>query len=295
MADTINLMSRTVKVRYVTDEGCTALNSKGMLSVVPITARNSRIAWKGLPIQDPTEVFYIQKSGNPLSGWVTIARATILDTHVVDLYANNTMNRHDHEYYRILAPQSLYVIGTAKTEGYIDLYGAEIARRHNIYLHPGRGGNRTYVFIRMRDGIRCPDCWDEILQQRSRTQCTTCKDTGYLGGYYNPIEMYVSFGPEAVAVQGGIDGPDITPDSVNTWASNFPLLNIGDILIEYNTNRMWEVQSINITMHKRIVTRQEMVLSKMEGDDPTFKLIDRLPKEDAVYGQSVFKDDSTNS
>lgn len=290
----VNLMSRTVSMTYLSDAGCTYVDAKDTLFVEPITARTSKIWWHELPITDPTEIFYIQKSGNPLSGWLTIGKATIMDSCIIDGLANNTMNRHDVEYYRILAPVSMLNIGVAKVEGYIDLYGAEIARRHRIMLHHGLNGNKMFAFIRMRDGALCPDCWDDILQQRSKVDCSTCNDTGYIVGYYNPIELYVSMSGETVAVQSSLDGPTPAPDQASAWTSNFPLLNIGDMLLETKGNRFWEVQQNDLTMHKRVVTKQQLTLVKQEGDDPLLRLINRVPKED-IYGQSVFEDDAADS
>lgn len=287
--------TRVIKVTYISTLGYTFKDSKGFLDVQPITARTSAITWSNLPLDTPDETFYIQKSGNPVSGWVHVAKATASDPFVVDIDANNTLNRHDIEYYRLVAPNSQLVLGVAKVEGYIDLYGAEIARRHRILLEHGLAGNKTYTFIRMRSGTRCPECWDEILQQRSRVDCETCKDTGYIQGYYNPIETWVSFSDENTSISGDLDGPDVQPDKLSAWTSNYPLLNVGDIIMEPHSHRFWEVQSVHINTHKRCITKQELVIVKQEGDDPLLALYLSIPKEDINRGQSVFEDDSPYS
>lgn len=294
MGTLTSFTSRRVNITYVTDDGCTSVDSAGMLFVRPITARSSYITWKDLPIYDATEVFYVQKSTSPIDGWVTIAKRTIMDTGFLDENANNSMNRHHIEYYRILAPTSSYVFGVANVEGTIDPYGSEIARRHRILLSKGRNGNLTHVFIKTRNGERCPRCWDEILQERVTIDCRECNDTGFIVGYHNPIPTHISFGPETVAVQVDVDGPSPAPNDVSAWTSNFPLLNIGDIIVEEKGYRFWEVKQVNLTMHKRVVTRQELVLAKCEGDDPLLRLIYRIPKEGS-YGQGVFEDDTPYS
>lgn len=39
--------------------------------------------------------------------------------------------------------------------------------------------------IRPEDGIeRCPDCFDEVMDQAGDPRCTTCWGTTYVGGYY---------------------------------------------------------------------------------------------------------------
>lgn len=268
------------------------------LTVSPISGRSTMIKFTMLPFTSGS-TFYLQKSTSVTSGWKTIAVLTMLDVSYLDDDANNTMNRHDIENYRVVSVLNSKVVGIARSEGYIDAYGAEIARRHRIQLVNGNAGNRTYIFNKMRNDVRCPDCWDEILQKRSRINCEPCKSTGFLGGYYNPIEVYISFGAESIAIDQGISGPSSVSNSLQAWTSNYPLFNIGDVICEATSGRFWSVKQSNITMYKRVVTKQELILDREDGDDPLLELINRIPSDSSegglAYGKSIFQDDSENS
>lgn len=298
MADTlIDYESKAVELTWIDAREYTVLPASSYLSVSPTGGRATRISWDNLPYADDA-TFYLQKSTSPTSGWATIAVLTMLDASYLDVYANNTMNRHELEYYRLVNVVEESVIGLARAEGYIDAYGAEMARRHRIQLINGRAGNRCFTFIKMRNAVRCPDCWDEMLQKRSKTNCATCKSTGFIQGYYNPIETYISFSAENVAINQAIDGPGSVNNAVQCWTSNYPMLNVGDVILEPGSNRFWSVQSLVLTMFKRVVTKQEVILQREDGDDPLLSLIDRVPamvEGGTSYGKSIFQDDAQNS
>lgn len=282
------MTSKVVYVTYVSDTGYGTI-ADNVITVTPITARETRIDWtnlRSLPylsiVDDDT--LYIQRSGTKVSGWVTIGKAKALDApSFVDIDANNTLNRTDIAYYRLIIPAHNVVTQNATAGGKLDYHGAEIARRHYIALSKGLAGTRVFVFIKMRGSTRCPQCWDEILQQRSRVNCAVCDGTGYLIGYYNPIMTYMSMGSEVVSIQQDLDGPTPAPDNVQAWTNNYPMLNIGDIVMEYPTNRYWSVNQVAITMHKRVVTKQEVTLNKEEGDDPLLLIRSRISEAEA-YG-----------
>ena len=297
MADLINLESKALELTWIDVSGYENILASKYMSVSPVGGRITNVSWSSLPFTSGSS-FLLQKSTSPKSGWRVIAKLTTADSSFLDTHANNTMNRHDTEYYRIVNPTSKKVIGLARAEGYIDPYGAEIARRHRVQLVHGKMGNKSYVFHRMHNSTRCPDCWDDILQKRSRVNCATCNSTGYIQGYYNPIEVYISFGPEQVSVSQQLDGPATAPNRVQCWTSNYPIINVGDIIIESGSNRIWDVGSVGLTMYRRVITKQDLVLNREDGDDPIYSLIGRLPTSEeggTTYGESIFQDDSENS
>lgn len=239
------------------------------------TNRSNRIFWP----QVPDAEYYLQKSADGVSGWRFIASLTSTSPlQFLDEEANNTMFRHGYEYYRLVFPLTEEVSEASCVYGVADVYGAEIARRHAIHLSTGRAGNKCWAFIRMRDGVRCPDCWDEILQQRTLADCPRCYATGYLTGYYDPLPIYVSFGTEIAKLDVTIDGPKNQQNVIGAWTSGFPILSSSDIVIEGDSNAVWVVAQASVSTHKRVVTKQEVHLERSVGDDSVWGLIARIPK-----------------
>lgn len=283
--------SKKLTFTYISTKGYRNIPSDQYVIVSPLSGRATAIYWQDLPVSSDT--IYIQKSDSALSGWITLAECNKTAYVYVDFKGNNTLNRHPVTYYRLVSTADSVTIGDAKTDGYIDAYGAEMSRRHRIQLVRGHAGVRVYVFHRMHQGVRCPDCWDDILQKRSRVNCATCNNTGYIVGYCDPIETYISFGPENLQVSQEIDGPKVEPGNVQCWLGNFPLLANGDLILEPIKNRFWCIKSIGVTMHQRVITKQDIVLAKEEGDDPLYQLIKRIPsplkEATAIHGQSTYK------
>ena len=297
MANLLNFESKALELTWIDARSYENILASKYITVSATGGRTTLVSWSSLPFPSGSS-FFIQKSTSPSSGWHTLAQLTTNDSSYHDTHANNTMNRHDMEYYRLVCVSSKKVVGLARSEGYIDPYGAEIARRHRIQLVNGRVGNKVYVFHRMHNSTRCPECWDDILQKRSRVNCSVCNSTGFIQGYYNPIETYISFGPEQVSISQQIDGPSTAPNQVQCWTSNYPIINVGDVIIEPGSNRIWDVHSVGLTMYKRVITKQDIVLSREDGDDPIYSLINRLPNTSqggTLNGSSIFQDDAENS
>lgn len=237
------------------------------------TNRESFIAWNRQQITG-----YLQKSEDGIGGWVYLKRFSPADLpQFIDWKANNTFHRHGYEYYRLIFPDAQKVSEVASVHGDADFYGSEIARRHRILLKAGRAGNKCWAFVRMRQGIRCPVCWDEILQQRTRSDCPTCNSTGYLTGFYDPHELYVSFSPEASRMETSTDGPRNSQGTVQGWTSNFPMLSTGDVVIDNLSHAVWVVIHASFDTSHRAVTKQDIVLERSVGDDAIWSLIGRIP------------------
>ena len=219
----------------------------------------------------------IQKSEFELGGWFDIAELpSSTAPRFIDINANNTFHRHTAEWYRLVFPDIKLVTKGRSNYGLHDPVGAEIARRNRIILKNTRNGLPFILFTRMRAGERCPICWDKFLGKRTKSDCSTCNGTGYIQGYFDPVRIYVNVGAESVSMGVDEDGPGNKEGRVQAWTGNVPLLDTGDVLIEAGSHLIWEVSQVNITTHRRIITKQELVLTRVTGDDPVWKLVNRL-------------------
>jgi hypothetical protein len=143
----------------------------------------------------------------------------------------------------------------------------EMVRLHSIDLR--FSGMPVLVYLRRR-GSRCPDCWDPELQKVTRSECTTCFATGYLGGYYPPILTLGNIIPEDKSNQPDVTIRESTKTSMKM--SNYPLIRPRDAIREVNTPNFWRVVSVNCSEVERVITVQELTLVKLETAEIEHKL-----------------------
>lgn len=279
-----------IKLYYIsTDDYRQA--TRAILKVVPVTARSTLVSWSDLDYEVASNsVIYVQKNEISVSsdspegdtGWDTIA--TIQGTaapEFLDEEANNTLYRHGLTYYRLVVPSAELVVGPMQCYGTPDVMATEIVRRHKIRLRGNYSfaadGNKMYAFVRHRMGVRCPVCWDEIFAKRTKVSCTVCNDTGFIRGYYDPRELYVSLSDEGSSGNIGQVGVANERDTISGWTANYPLLGSGDVLIEPGNHNVWTVMGVDLTTHKRVITKQTLHLQRAQGDDAILVLMRRLP------------------
>lgn len=154
-----------------------------------------------------------------------------------------------------------------------DVIGDYVVTEHN-FLFQQVIGLPCYVYKKQTQGTaRCTNCWDDILQRVTKSKCTLCHGTGFvgsgIGGYYNPSYTWIDF------------SQDIKTQSVNQWGptkekqsdlfmSNYPRLSNGDLIIELISGDVWKVFMVRETERRRcpmlqIVRADEMTRDSIEG------------------------------
>lgn len=264
------------------------------LEVFRVTVRKLRIFWTELPhkyFKEPNSVAYLEVSDAPNDGWELVCEITKFQPpYALDESTKLTYYRSMVAYYRIRFEDGTTTLpfSTDKLPNY---YGAEISRRHAIALKEGHQGNLFYLFIRKKFMDPCPECWDSIRGTRSKSYCKTCLGVGFVGGYYNPIGIYMSVTPEETTIQQEVDGVSI-PGNMSGWTSGFPRISLGDVLVDPATQDIWHVQSLRLTTHKRTVTKQEVQLVHQDEDVAIMQLLQRIPRtpqgKDVRHGEILF-------
>ena len=97
-----------------------------------------------------------------------------------------------------------------------------------------------YIFTRIKDGHKCPKCWDDIRRVSRANECLYCYGTGIEGGYNAPEKVKFSHITQVTPVRKETDpredGKSIQP--INIWIQNEPLVTVDDIIdiehIRYN-------------------------------------------------------------
>lgn len=261
------------------------------LTATPLTMHTVRITWKDIPTAYLTHAITLERAEiNPIN-WVTVATLSPdMYPYYDDADADRTFYMIRSDWYRLRIAD--IGVSEPKTVGsHINFYAAEMIRRHSIRLREGHEGSLFYLFSKRTTSERCPDCWDAIRQQRSTYDCPTCYGTGFVHGYYDALPIYISISPEQIAPDVPLTGITVQ-GQMSGWTSGFPLLNPGDIVIDPTTSYLWEVKTIGVNTHKRIITKQDVLLVRVDDDNYNQGLLKQVPEKPDIkvdrHGKIIF-------
>lgn len=150
-----------------------------------------------------------------------------------------------------------------------DLVAQEV-RRMELILFREHVGRKCWLFPIKTFGQRCVSCYDHVTKQRMISQCSTCYDTSFVGGYLDPVEAYVQFDPSP-------KHKDLSQlletEQQNTSARlpHFPSVKPRDIIVE-SENRRWRVERVSTTTRLRAVLHQELVLHEIPRSDIEYSI-----------------------
>jgi hypothetical protein len=125
--------------------------------------------------------------------------------------------------------------------------GREVIRTELVRLKNDELGTEMLVLKRRTRGQRCTVCVDPLTQEVTSSDCESCWGTGWLGGYYDPVECIWADFIEP-PMQNDLDGGEArgtVDDSRRTTARiiNIPFLFTGDILVEKYRDNRWFVKN----------------------------------------------------
>jgi hypothetical protein len=149
-----------------------------------------------------------------------------------------------------------------------DLIALEIMRQEDA-LFREYNGRKCWLFPVRTFGAKCI-CFDRTTGRRTKSNCLSCFDTGYLGGFLSPIECYVQ-------IDSNADSPTNTPymeqqpNDTSGRLISFPPMKPKDILVE-SENRRWRIVKVATTQRLRADVHQEIVLHELPRGDIEYKL-----------------------
>ena len=238
---------------------------------------------------DPSSGFLpvLDSHGNPVE--IDGAVGPLSYTHQVDQYDFNI-----DQYYKVLAILKAHPTTTFFSSiVYIGMYsdGVHETMRHaEDTLYTMYQGEPCLIIKRKSFGARCPTCWSAARQQRLRTHCDTCKGTGFVTGYYQPIQTQLSFDsdPKKNDVQKEYENPY---DTKRARLSNYPLVRPKDLIVNMDDNKRYVIVHVDTTKLPRmsesalILSKQNYILSQMltleelnPDDNEYFIDIDHIPQ-----------------
>lgn len=141
-------------------------------------------------------------------------------------------------------------------------------------------GLPTVIFKKMTEGERCPVCWDKVLKRVTRSNCKVCHGTGFSNGvnqgYYSPLSGWMKFEPDPKVVQIAEWG-ERQIRQTDIEFTNYPVLSVGDLIVEVKTMRYWRVLNVRFTEKNRTIMTQVARLDEINRSDIEYDL--EVPQE----------------
>lgn len=237
------------------------------------------IFWDEIPHFDDAlnYSFTVLRSDNETSGYAPVSEPIIGRNHFKDTSISPRKSQYHRIYYRVLVTHRV----SGETATFPDVGGVCLAARPNLYaLEAARqerlrlrevDGRELLILKKRRTGQRCSVCYDRVLKRRLRSGCTTCFDTGFVGGFYPPILVYGQVTSTEDSTHKGKGGNTEIQNS-GLRIANFPELDEGDLIIE-TENIRWRVGTVIRKIRlQRAVVKQQCPLHRIPNTDIEYKI-----------------------
>lgn len=173
----------------------------GPLQIIPNYAKGFTFSWSFTPdvVAGPPWLFRVQESDNGRDGWRTLTELVNVFSYTEPTGTRIKFTFDIAPYFRIEANLGGQTYHTpARTAlGDLDrsdwLVAREIMRQVYLTYNKGRGGHPVAVFQRLRTGINCTLCRDQVSGQILDPRCKQCLGTGMIGGYHGPYKTWAQF------------------------------------------------------------------------------------------------------
>ena len=192
-------------------------------------------------------------------------------------YTANLFDLQKVYYYRVRAVEvqsglavQTFLSSVSTWDGALDLTGIYVVEEH-LFFHRYVAGAPTLIFKKRREGPRCPGDWDPKLKRVTKSNCTTCYGTGFVGGFYAPIDAWMNFEPDPKQIQIAEWGL-IQPNQTSVQFTNYPLLSIDDLILELKINKMWKVSNVSAAEKNRSTMLQYARVSAVNPSDIEYKI-----------------------
>lgn len=252
-----------------------------------------RISWSIKPTRQVLTnlKFFVDRGESPSE--MKQVNSVGIPAYGVQEYIDGAVKLIDTEkvyYYQIRAveffngtPVQTFTSGPYTWEGDPDLVAMYVIEEH-LFKHEFVSGTPMLIYKKLKEGPRCSECWDKVLKRVTKSNCSTCHGTGFMGGaeggYYAPIPHWVDFNPDPKQVQIAEFGAR-QPRQTDIEFTNYPILVPGDMLVELTVNRFWRVSNARTTEKNRVTMLQICRLDEINRSDIEYeiKIPDDVRKE----------------
>lgn len=211
------------------------------------------------PSESGTFTFSVERAGGPLGAWEPVLTPTEAQYAVLDDFRRlrdtaqqvspNMLTLNQRLFYRVscttpsgLILRDIQEVDTTTSSTAPDLKMAQYRRaaRLNFARQQRYPGTAILILKRRFWGENCSRCKDPRTKQLVRSDCKSCWGTGFIGGYWNPIEVR---GRRSVANVASQITPEGKSDSAEArfWLPETPQVERDDILILKEEGRRYRV------------------------------------------------------
>lgn len=186
------------------------------------------------------------------AAWTTLATVlaslgTYTDT------ARRTFGSNEQIYYRVRLNSPSCILGPYPSMmGSVpcELRGVlrEVLRRE--YLRHSTGEDQRGLLLKRKlSGTECTTCLDQDHPGRTtRSDCPTCYQTGWVGGYYLNPDFYVFQGSHRSGFRRSEDLPAVTGNEpVMLSFLNIPDVQPQDVWVDYQSDHRWLIETVEAT------------------------------------------------
>ena len=217
-------------------------------------------------------------SGDTIEGYTHIASGISAETvSYVDTTVSGYYHYNRDWYYKLvftnvdtdesaITPDTPAYLNKAGT---VDRIYLEILRRKNLVLAK-KVGRTYYLLKRHTRGTHCPDCWDDVMMRVTQSECSTCKGTGWVSGYFNPIEFIGETNTAPKFAEITMFG-DFMPSDAVLFVTNFPQFKVKDVVVDDN-NKRWMVQDIRTVEKLGKILEQRVHIALIMEDDQIYEI-----------------------
>jgi hypothetical protein len=164
------------------------------------------------------------------------------------------------------------------TRSHVERRLFEIQRREYLLLSKF-SGVKSFLFRRKYFGPHCPRCWNPLQEAVLDDFCSVCYGTGYEGGYFDPIPLYLQYEPtpsnRTLTPYGKAE-----PNSISAWTISMPNIQPEDLIVRTGDFTIYEVSAIQTTEIQAKTVRQILSLAQAPRKGVEGKLFDRMPADD---------------
>ena len=268
----------------------TARRASGIrVKVYPQWFRQTSLEWS-VPASWGSCLFDVYVSQVADSDFVKVNATPITGNFFIDT-TSQEYSKFNHSYYVVeailqdknnVALRSDPATWHTNQRKWVELRSIEIQRRE-YWLLSRFAGISSYLFRRKNYGQRCTTCWNPITEQVTRDNCPNCIGTGFEGGYWTPVNIFLQYDPTPNNLVKDYVGQD-EENVITAWTISMPDIRLGDILIRQNSWEGYEITKIQTTELQGNVVRQILTLTQLSKGAVEFELVARnLPDFPSQY------------
>jgi len=202
-----------------------------------------------------------------------------------------------HYRVKVTTPLNTFFSGPASVHGEMGVRDWNFARdiirkeilRHRLVSREG------YLLKRIRYGVRCQTCLDQMSDQVTDSKCPDCRGVGFEVGYHAAVPMICfDLSPRLISEKrGGAQPPgQQQPDAVQVRALGYPDMSKEDIWVDGKSDQRWYIHDIQHVAEWRGVPVVKQITMRMA---PMTDVAYELPIPGAVDEEEDLPDSGCGS